>query len=262
MTKNTKTKLHGKTLSPGMGKGKAFVYRDVLTRHDEFYDIDEAQVDKELARFEVALKHITGVLDDLVEHCGGGDGFQLGRYLPGAFNDCAGYQFAIRGREKRSVRNGSVPVRQSERCSGDGSGGSNPWKPKWPGRRAMTFATWRGGWSSSLAGIRKPCVGRHPARLRSGGQPHPALRHHFSGPEQGRSCRAGNGWCNFPRRLVCHEIGLPCIAGLEGMLENIMPGELVLVDADVAEAIVNPEREDEAALTENRSSATRAMPKL
>jgi phosphoenolpyruvate-protein kinase (PTS system EI component) len=61
--------------------------------------------------------------------------------------------------------------------------------------------------------------------------------------------------------LFAHEIGLPCIAGLEGMLENIMPGELVLVDADAAEVIASPTREDEAAFDAKREQREQSRAK-
>ena len=36
--------LVGEGVSPGLAKGKAFVYIDVLKRDSEFYKIDDAQI--------------------------------------------------------------------------------------------------------------------------------------------------------------------------------------------------------------------------
>ncbi len=65
-TETTMT-LSGKTLSPGLGEGQIFVYRDVLTRFDEFYDIDDTQVDDELERLDRALLRISDDLSILAE---------------------------------------------------------------------------------------------------------------------------------------------------------------------------------------------------
>ena len=51
MTHAAKTlRLSGKTLTPGLGRGRTAVHRDVLTRLDEFCDIEEAQTEEELLR--------------------------------------------------------------------------------------------------------------------------------------------------------------------------------------------------------------------
>ena len=55
-------RLSGKTLSPGLGEGKTFLYRDVLTRLDKFYDINDSQIDEELKRLKRAVERST---DDL-----------------------------------------------------------------------------------------------------------------------------------------------------------------------------------------------------
>jgi len=65
-TKTTMT-LSGKTLSPGLGEGQIFVYRDVLNRFDEFYDTDDTQVEDELERLDRALLRISDDLSILAE---------------------------------------------------------------------------------------------------------------------------------------------------------------------------------------------------
>jgi len=47
--------LVGKGVSPGLAKGKAFVYIDVLQRDSELYIIDRAQIGEEKARIEKAI---------------------------------------------------------------------------------------------------------------------------------------------------------------------------------------------------------------
>jgi phosphoenolpyruvate-protein phosphotransferase len=50
--------LFGKGVSPGLAKGKAFVYIDVLQRDSELYAIDHAQVNEEKARIEDAIADV------------------------------------------------------------------------------------------------------------------------------------------------------------------------------------------------------------
>jgi phosphoenolpyruvate-protein kinase (PTS system EI component) len=50
--------LVGKGVSPGMAKGKAFIYRDVLQRDSELYVIDRAQVVEEKTRIKNAIEDV------------------------------------------------------------------------------------------------------------------------------------------------------------------------------------------------------------
>ena len=50
--------LVGKGVSPGLAKGKAFVYIDVLQRDSELYVIDRAQIGEEKARIEKAITDV------------------------------------------------------------------------------------------------------------------------------------------------------------------------------------------------------------
>ena len=50
--------LVGKSVSPGLAQGKAFIYRDVLQRDSELYIIDHDQIEKEKARIEDAIDDV------------------------------------------------------------------------------------------------------------------------------------------------------------------------------------------------------------
>ena len=50
--------LVGKGISPGLAKGKAFVYRDIRQRGTELYEIDGAHVREEQARIEKAIDDV------------------------------------------------------------------------------------------------------------------------------------------------------------------------------------------------------------
>ena len=50
--------LVGEGVSPGLAKGQAFVYIDVLKRDSEFYKIDDAQIAGEKARIDRAITDV------------------------------------------------------------------------------------------------------------------------------------------------------------------------------------------------------------
>ena len=50
--------LVGEGVSPGLAKGQAFIYIDVLKRESELYKIDDAQVDEEKARIDKAIDDV------------------------------------------------------------------------------------------------------------------------------------------------------------------------------------------------------------
>jgi phosphotransferase system enzyme I (PtsI) len=58
LEKGNMLKLVGKGVSPGLAKGKALVYIDVLKRDSEFYKVDDAQVNEEKARIDKAIDDV------------------------------------------------------------------------------------------------------------------------------------------------------------------------------------------------------------
>jgi phosphoenolpyruvate-protein phosphotransferase len=64
---STGATYHGKPLSPGLGKGKAFVYRTNIARLGEFYEIVAADVAAECQRIDNAAEQIARDLTTLAE---------------------------------------------------------------------------------------------------------------------------------------------------------------------------------------------------
>jgi phosphoenolpyruvate-protein kinase (PTS system EI component) len=58
LRKDNMLTLVGEGVSPGLAKGQAFIYIDVLKRESEFYKIDDAQVDEEKARIDKAIDDV------------------------------------------------------------------------------------------------------------------------------------------------------------------------------------------------------------
>ena len=50
--------LIGKSVSPGMAKGKAYIYKDVLLRDSELYLMDRTQIGEEKARIQQAIDDV------------------------------------------------------------------------------------------------------------------------------------------------------------------------------------------------------------
>lgn len=57
-TGDTMRTLVGEGVSPGLSKGRAFVYVDVLQRDTEFYIIDSSQIEEEIKRIEIAIDDV------------------------------------------------------------------------------------------------------------------------------------------------------------------------------------------------------------
>ena len=64
---NAMRQLSGLGISPGLAAGKAFVYRDILYRDHESYDISRSQIEDEDARFDKALRNVLQDLEHAAE---------------------------------------------------------------------------------------------------------------------------------------------------------------------------------------------------
>ena len=252
MTEGNLIKLHGKTLSPGMGKGEAFIYRDVLKQPDEFYDIDEAALDKEVERFRKALKDISRVLDDLADHVEE----EMDSSLSDVFraHSIIVQDDSLQAEVEKEIREELVSAGSAVRTV------FRRWERRFQSMEAEV-ARQKGDdirdlarrLVYSLSGVRGHALENMPSgcvlvanRL----LPSDTV---FLARSKATAAILEIGGAGSHAALFAREIGLPCIAGLEGMLESIEPGELVLVDAEAAEAIVNPKQEDEAAFDKKRT---------
>ena len=57
--------VKGKSLSPGIAVGPAYIYQDFLQRDHEYYEIDSADVDDEFSRIRMAFASVSDDLDAL-----------------------------------------------------------------------------------------------------------------------------------------------------------------------------------------------------
>jgi phosphoenolpyruvate-protein phosphotransferase len=242
MSENGKTLvLSGKTLAPGLGKGRTFVYRDVLTRFDEFYDIEDSQAFEEFRRFEEAIETVSDDLLALTSRVKQ----EIGSDLSGVFEaHLAMVQDASLIREvEREIEGDLVSAGTAVRTV------FRRWERRF---RAMEAEVARQKGDdlhdlarrilSSLAGVRAHALEELPhecvlvaARL----LPSDTV---FLARRNASAAILEFGGIGSHAALFARETGLPCVAGLPGLLEVVSPDVLCLVDADAAEVVIRPDR--------------------
>lgn len=243
--KNTLT-LSGRTLSPGLAEGKTFIYRDILTRLDEFYDIEEKQVEEELKRLDRAIARI---LDDLKDLAGRVQE-EIDPELSGIFHAHIAMVQDRRLREEmeKEIRDELVSAGSAVRTA------FRRWERRF--RSLETEIARQKGDDmhdlarrlvSSLAGIRAHALEELPAgsvlvanRL----LPSDAV---FLSQRTAAAALLEKGGPGSHAALFARETGLPCIAGLTGLLEKVSPDTLALVDADEGKVIIHPGNEEQSA---------------
>ncbi|MDJ0806820.1 MAG: phosphoenolpyruvate--protein phosphotransferase [Gammaproteobacteria bacterium] len=233
-------KLSGKTLAPGMGRGKVFIYGDVLTRLDEFYAIEQEQIDEESQRFERAVESVS---DDLASLSG-----RVRREIDKHLSEVFQAHIAI---VQDIYLQNEVYKEIREELVSAGLAVSSVFR-RWEMRfRSMeaNVAVQKGDdisdlsrrLISTLAGVRGHALENIPlgsvlvaTRLLPSDTVYLARRNTSAAILEA----AGQG---SHAALFAHEIGLPCVSGINDVVELLAPGDEVLVDADAAEVIVNPE---------------------
>jgi len=243
--KNTLT-LSGSPLSPGLAEGKIFIYRDILTRLDEFYDIEEKQVEEELKRLDRAIKRILHDLKDLA----GRVQEEIDPELSGIFHAHIAMVQDRRLREEmeKEIRDELVSAGSAVRTA------FRRWERRF--RSLETEIARQKGDDmhdlarrlvSSLAGIRAHALEELPSgsvlvanRL----LPSDAV---FLSQRTAAAALLEKGGPGSHAALFARETGLPCIAGLTGLLEKVSPDTLALVDADEGKVIIHPGNEEQSA---------------
>jgi phosphoenolpyruvate-protein phosphotransferase len=253
----TNRTLVGKTLSPGLGQGKVFVYRDVLTRFDEFYDIDDDQVAEELRRLDRALSRISDDLRELADRVKS----EIDSELSGVFHaHLAMVQDpSLRTELEKEVRDELVSTGRAVKTV------FRRWERRF---RAMEAEVARQKGDdmrdlarrlvSALAGVHSHALEEMPqgsVLVANRLLPSDTV---FLDRKAAAAALLEVGGKASHAALFAREIGLPCIAGLPGLLETVSDECLALVDADEAQAILNPTSEQQQAFRAQQERRTRA----
>lgn len=249
--------LRGKTLSPGLGRGEIFVYRDILTRVDEFFDIQEAQVAEETQRFLRAVDKVSSDLDLLASRVKR----EMDTELSGIFHA----HTAIA--QDNSLQT-EVTKEIAEELVSAGTAVRTVFR-RWERRfRSMEagIAAQKGDdiqdlarrFVSSLAGIRAHALEDIPVGsilVASRLLPSDTI---FLARRNASAAILEVGGQGSHAALFAHEIGLPCVSGITNVMESVAPGEHALVDAEAAEVIINPEQEQVDLFQSKRKHRERA----
>ncbi|HEY5652826.1 MAG TPA: phosphoenolpyruvate--protein phosphotransferase [Pontiella sp.] len=235
----TTEKLCGKTLAPGLGEGNVFVYRDILKRFDEFYDIDLTEVQHEQERLDRALARIAEDLSALATRVEKEIDAELAEVFRAHYMMV---QDPSLGKE--------VQKEIKEELVSAGSAVKTVFR-RWERRfRSMEaeVAKQKGDdmrdlerrLISSLAGI-------HGHALE--GIPHGSVLVAnrlfpsdtvFLERNSAAAAVLEVGGKGSHAALFAREIGLPCVAGIKGLLDTVREGAFVIVDADKGEVTVDP----------------------
>ncbi len=243
---NPSRTLRGKTLSSGWGEGQVFIYRDVLTRFDEFYDIDELQVEEELKRLDRALVRISddlSVLASRVEK-------EIDAQLSGVFH---AHLAMVQDPSLRTEMEKEI----GEELVSAGSSVKTVFR-RWERRfRSMEaeVAKQKGDdmrdlsrrLVSALSGVHAHALADIPrgsVLVANRLLPSDTV---FLARNTAAAALLEVGGKGSHAALFAREIGLPCVAGLPDLLDTVSEGSFAIVDADESQATINPtEKEREA----------------
>jgi len=242
--KNQDSVLYGNTLAPGLGRGRTVVHRDMLKRFDEFYEIDDSQVDEELKRFERAIETVSTDLYSLSD--------SVEREVSADLSDVFTAHIAmvrdasLNDEVTREIRDELVSAGMAVKTV------FRRWERRFHSMEAQ-IARQKGDdlrdlarrLLAALAGVRAHALENLPegcVLVASRLLPSDTI---FLSRCKASAAILEVGGSGSHAALFAHEIGLPCVAGVPGIVETIPPGAPVLVDADAAEVIINPTRAQE-----------------
>jgi phosphoenolpyruvate-protein phosphotransferase len=250
--KGAMRKFKGKMISPGLGKGKVFVYRDIMTRFDEFYDIEDLQVEEEIKRYGKAVERVADDLNALVVKVEK----EMDSNLSAIFEahvymlKDANLKAEVEKEIAKELVSAGTAVRAVFR--------------RWERRfRSMEteMARQKGDdirdltrrLLSSLAGIRA-----HSLEMLEEGcilvanrlLPSDTI---FLDRQNASAAVVEFGGAGSHAALFANQIGLPAVAGIPGIVEMVSSEAPALVDAETAEVIINPTDEQQADFEEKRA---------
>lgn len=233
--------LSGNTLSPGMGRGRAFIYRDTFDRQDEFYDIEEFDIKDEVERLHQAVAMVSADLGLLAERVSD----EMDDALSGIFR-------AHVAMVQDPSLNAEVVKEIEEELVSAGSAVKIVFR-RWVRRfqkmelevarhKADDVRDLARRLISSLAGVRAHALEKLPEgsvlvarRL----LPSDTI---FLARKNISAAILEHGGTSSHAALFAREIGLACITGVKDAVDQVPAGALALVDADSGKVIVHPEK--------------------
>lgn len=231
--------LCGISLSPGWGEGNVFVYPDLLTRFDEFCDIDDEQIEEELKRLDLALEKTSDDLSLLANRVEEEIDVQLSDVFRAHLTMMQ--DPSLRSEVEKEIKDELV------------SAGSAVWTVfrRWERRfRSMEaeVAAHKGDdmrdlarrLISALAGVHAHALENIPrgsVLVANRLLPSDTV---FLARNTAAAALLEVGGKGSHAALFAREIGLPCVAGLPDLLNTVSESSFAIVDADECQAIINP----------------------
>jgi len=222
-----------------MGEGEVFVYRDILKRFDEFYDIEDPQVEGELKGLDRALASISddlNVLANRVEK-------EIDSELSGVFHaHLAMVQDpSLRKEVEREITEELVSAGTAVRTV------FRRWERRFRSMEAEV-ARQKGEDMRDLARrLVSALAGVHGHALEEIPRGSILVANRLLPSDTvflARNTAAGAvlevGGKGSHAALFAREIGLPCVAGFSDLLDTVSDGSLAIVDAYEGEVIFNP----------------------
>lgn len=239
MPKNKTTMISGITLSPGLGEGNIFVYRDIMNRLDEFYDIDDAHTGQELERLELALSRISKDLRNLADRVE----TEIDAELSGVFHahlamvKDASLRIEVEQEIERELVSAGSAVRTVFRRweRRFQSIDAEVSKQKGDDMRDLTRRI-----VSALAGVHGHALEKMPkgsVLVANRLLPSDTV---FLARNMATAALLEVGSKGSHATLFANEIGLPCVSCIPGLLETVSENSYAIVDADGAQSIINP----------------------
>jgi len=256
VTEKTLT-LTGRTLSPGFGEGKTFLYRDVLTRLDKFHDIDDSQVDEELKRLKCAVERSSDDLNVLAS--------RVKKEMDSGFS--AVFQAHVAMLQDPSLTMEIEKEIKDERVSAESA--VKVVLRRWERRfRSMEAEVARQKADDvqdlarrlvfSLMGIHAHALEKLPpgsVLVATRMLPSDTI---FLARRAASAALVEAGGMASHAALFAREIGLPCVSGLTNILEAVPADAYALVDADTARVVINPNQEQKTSFRARREQEERA----
>ena len=232
--------LVGKGVAPGLAKGKAFVYRDILQQSAELYEIDGAQVHEEQARIEKAIGDVQQSLTidaNQIEGKLGKESADIFRAQEAMLSSSSVADQLKKTLEAKRI-NAEAVVKKVFRLL---ARRFKDMSDEILRERGDDIEDLSRRLLLSLAGIHAHSLENLPAntvlvarRLLPSDTVFPsysstvAVLAEFAGPAAHAA-------------LLAREIGIPCVGGIPKLLEIVRTGDIVLVNGTEGTAVINPD---------------------
>jgi len=239
---NQMKRFKGLSLSPGLASGKAFVYKDILQRDQERYDILEEELEEELSRMDKAIEQVLRDLDDAAE--------RVERKIDKEHAD-------IYLAQKEILRDPSLLRQLKDNLKGELVNAERVVQRVFHRMERKLrqvndeVSSARGDDVADLGRrLLRALVGIHVHALESIPRGSIVVARRLLPSDTAvlsRKSAAGvaleMGGVASHAAILTREMGVPAVSGIQGILERISEGDSLLLDGDAGEVVLSPSEE-------------------